>query len=97
MKVILVILVTVPLTMFQGFVLAKLWGWFAVPQFGVAPLRFAVAIGLSVLAHAMTSGSSPNYRNKATGQLLESEIDWCAAILSPAVTLFIGWIIHLCA
>lgn len=38
----------------RGFVLAQLWLWFVVPQFGVAPLKIPVALGISTIISMLT-------------------------------------------
>jgi hypothetical protein len=41
-------------TMFlRGWAITKLWGWFAVPQFGLKELTLFTALGLSLLVEVM--------------------------------------------
>lgn len=35
--------------LFHGWALTKLWLWFVVPQFGLAPLRVSRAVGLALI------------------------------------------------
>lgn len=72
----------------RGFVAAKLWLWFVVPTFGVAPLPIAAAFGLALLVGYLTHQTPPTikkeYRESSTALLL----------LSPLVTLLVGWVAH---
>ena len=52
-------------TILRGFVLVQLWAWFVVPQFGLAPLPFANALGLGLIVTYLTykidTKGDPNY------------------------------------
>ncbi len=66
----------------RGFVLTVLWGWFAVPVFGLPPLGIAPALGLAVLLNYLLN-------HKRADQSL-------AGIFGNALaTLGVGWVIHL--
>jgi hypothetical protein len=66
----------------RGFVLTVLWGWFAVPVFGLPALGIAPALGLTVLLNYLL-----NHRKE--GQSL-------AGIFGGALAaLGVGWVIHL--
>lgn len=40
---------TVVATLWEAFVITKLWAWFIVPFFGLAPISLAMAVGFSAL------------------------------------------------
>jgi hypothetical protein len=66
----------------RGFVLTVLWGWFAVPVFGLPALGIAPALGLTVLLGYLLN-------HKKEGQSL-------ADIFAGALAaLGVGWVIHL--
>lgn len=47
--------ITVPLAVvLRGWVLSRLWFWFAVPIFGLTPLGIAQAIGVSLIVWMLT-------------------------------------------
>lgn len=79
-----------PLTVvLNGFVLCKLWLWFVVPQFHLAPLTIPVALGISVLVGMLTHQQTP--RDKTSGVWTSIAF----AILLPLFTLSVGWVIRL--
>ncbi len=42
------------LSIWEGFVLTKLWGWFIVPFFDLPPLSITIAIGISLITAFLT-------------------------------------------
>ena len=85
----------------RGFVLATLWGWFAVPIFNVAPITITMAIGLLLLIRiAIASdlklnlpkktGTEPE--NKSSGELAEA---FLKMYVFPLIILVLGYIVHL--
>jgi len=76
-----------------GWVLSILWGWFVVPAFGIPALTIAQAIGVSyVVSFLARRTAQPN-----KGEKEHSEVIWGLSVLliSPLLTLGIGWVIHL--
>ena len=76
----------------HGFVLAKMWAWFIVPQFGLAPLSVPYAIGVAITISFMTSHSNDSVQVKRT--LWEGI--WMrtfAAAIGPAVALLCAWVV----
>lgn len=74
-----------------GYVFAKLWAWFAVPQFGVASMSPATAIGLALLISAVRR--TPEKPKDKTS--LEYVIGQSAEIVSKAtLLLLIGYAAH---
>lgn len=66
----------------RGLVLTILWGWFAVPVFGLPALSITAAIGLTVLLSYLL-----NHR-KTTASLGD-------IFLQSVAALGAGWVIHL--
>lgn len=66
----------------RGFVLTVLWGWFAVPVFGLPALGIAPALGLTVLLNYLLN-------HKREAQTLGGIFDGALAALG------VGWVIHL--
>jgi len=75
--------------LWYGFVLVKLWSWFAVPIFGFRTLRIPEAIGVSLMTHFLTSSSNDAKAQHDTFEAIG------LAIAIPLFGLFYGWIIHL--
>ena len=75
----------------HGFVLSKLWEWFIVPQFQLAPLSIPVAAGIGMFTTTITgisqvSLSQAKNRDKTT---------IVALIILPFCTLILGYILQL--
>lgn len=79
----------------SGFALSVLWGWFVVPLFGVPNLTIAQAIGLSMVVGFLTYQYHDNHKKEEMS--LAGKIIYLVllAIIQPAVTLVIGYIVHL--
>lgn len=76
---------TVGTILWRGYVLAILWGWFAVPAFGLPQLTIAQAIGVSIVVGMLTHQGFKDDRE--LGPLV------ALALLGPLVSLLIGWIV----
>lgn len=78
-------------TIWCGYVGSKLWIWFVVPQFGLAPLSINTAIGLSVLIGLYSSQRAEPKDKERTGY---AALGYCVAriALIPALALLMGWI-----
>lgn len=63
----------IPIVIFRGFILAKLWGWFIVPL-GVMQIGIAHAIGLSILISVFT------WKNEKTPKD-DDDSPWWAKVL----------------
>ena len=78
---------TVPFMLWSGFVLVRLWSWFAVPL-GAPALTLAPAIGVNLLASFLVARGPGSKDN-----------DWqrivSFAIFYPAVALLFGYFVHL--
>jgi len=80
----------------NGWILTKLWHWFAVPIFGLHELTLTQAIGVAMIIAFLTNRHvkfTKSTKNK------DSDTDWgvllSAVFVAPLVTLLFGWIVHL--
>jgi hypothetical protein len=79
------------LSIWSGYVLSILWGWFLVPM-GAKQIGVAHAIGLAAIVNVFMGqrGVNGNDDKKNTnwgGKLI-------AVIIGPLFALFVGWITH---
>lgn len=91
LAVAVVLVVGIPLLLYYAFVVSTLWGWFAVPAFGVEKVGVLGTAGLisivSVLRQYGSSGAPE--RNGKDGPLAHLTI----RLSAPLISLGIGWII----
>lgn len=85
-------------SIWYGFVLSIMWGWFVVPAFHVAGLSIVLAIGVSMAVRMITSTPSPSgykeneEKKKSAGlRLYESAM---YSLLYPLFALAFGAIVH---
>jgi Na+(H+)/acetate symporter ActP len=73
-------------SIWSGYVLSILWGWFIVPTFGLPMLSIPVAIGLALIVSYLTK------------QMAESRVAWgytfSMALVVPLVALCMGYVVH---
>ena len=82
-------------SIFNGYALSVLWGWFMVPTFGLPELSVAPAIGIALVVGYLTKqyNNSKTKKNESFGkELLKSAL---TAILKPSFALLFGYIVHL--
>lgn len=75
----------------NAWTLQKLWTWFVVPQFGLAPLSLPVAVGLGSIAWLMQP--MPDTRDREGEEALKKWgrlLGWM--VLKPALYLLTGYI-----
>lgn len=72
---------------YRGLVLSVLWGWFAVPTFGLPSISFVPAMGISLVVSFLTHQPQSN-KNDESGKIL------ALGALMPLLALGAGWIIH---
>lgn len=76
----------------NGWVLFTLWGWFVTPILHIELPSIAMAIGFSLVVGMLVKQNIPSSgKKKETGELVVEIIS--TAVLSPLLTLFIGWIV----
>jgi hypothetical protein len=68
-----------------AYVLSILWGWFAVPLFGLRALSVPEALGVALIVGAMARPYVPS-REGDTGERI------AMVFLKPALALLIGWV-----
>lgn len=82
-------LLALPFVYWKAHVFTILWGWFVVPYFHLPPLSPWLVYGL-ITMYAMLKSETPKED--------EPKTKWVAAyvgfIVSPAISLGIGWLIH---
>jgi len=83
---VIALILMVPLTLWSGFVFSTLWGWFVVPL-GMFHLGTVHAAGLLALLSMLTVGFRSGEREFSEALSL--------AVLLPAFTLFLGWVLTL--
>ncbi len=92
-------LVGVPLllalsSIFNGYALKVLWGWFIVPIFHLPQLTIPSAIGIALVVGYLTKQTNDCKKEKerSGGEAFFHLI--ALAILQPSVALFMGWIVQ---
>lgn len=70
----------------RGWALSILWGWFAMPVFGLPALGIAQAMGVALTIGILTHQYVPN-KDKETWQ------PFATMLCAPFLGLLIGWII----
>ena len=82
------------LSLFQGYVVSVLWGWFIVPVFGVPALSIVPAIGIALVVTYLTHQIQDNEAGKhgVGKQVLDGTV---RAVVKSTVALVLGWSVHL--
>lgn len=76
----------------NGFVLAKLWGWFVVPVFHLPTLGAAQAIGLSFIVRVFNGASPTERKTDEKFSALVAKLV-VVSVGTPLVSLFFGWVL----
>lgn len=81
-------------SIFNGYALSVLWGWFVAPTFGAPALHIVPAIGVAMVVSYLTHQMHNCQEEKKSfrEKLVEGTM---VAVLRPSFALFFGWIIHL--
>lgn len=82
----------------NGFVLVRLWTWFAVPSLGVRQISFVPAIGIGLLVSFLTHQNTPPYPGDAEKSMELSDAIGSAivnVVVDPLYALVIGWVVSL--
>ena len=88
------IIVAIFNTIFSGYALSVLWGWFVVPAFNLPQISIATAIGLALIVSYLTHQEQ---KSESEGKSF-SEImfeGFLKAAFKPAFSLAVGWIVSL--
>lgn len=87
-------------SVFRGYALSVLWGWFIVPTFDVQPLSIAPAIGIAMMVNYLTYhvtsdvGKENMYAIEESPNMILAKT-FALDFLKPAVIIGFGWIVHL--
>lgn len=82
-------------SIFNGYALSVLWGWFVVPTFGVPQLSVVSAIGIALIVSYMTHQITDDKKGEK-GNFGETMAQATAnAITKPLFALLFGYIVHL--
>lgn len=90
-------LITVSLAVYSytaimnGWALTKLWGWFVVNQFKLAPLSIPAAIGLALLVRFLTIHFDDKKDEKSWADKLI--YGFCLGTIWPLMVVLIGFIV----
>ena len=78
----------------DGYVLSMMWGWFIVPVFHLPTLSIVQAIGVGMVVSFLVRSyfmAKEDINKKSKWE----KVGYCAgAIISPWLTLLIGWFIY---
>jgi hypothetical protein len=74
-------------SIWRGFVLSILWGWFMVPLFGLPALNIPFAIGIALVVGFLTHQSSNENEKTDWGNSITM------AVMYPALILLVGWVV----
>jgi putative Mn2+ efflux pump MntP len=80
-------------SMWRGYVLTVLWGWFVVPTFGLSALALAPAIGLAMVVSFLTHQSDATKEQEGDFSTRMARAAGYALVM-PALVLGIGWVVH---
>ena len=82
-------------SIFNGYALSVLWGWFVVPTFGVPVLGIVPAIGIAMVVSYLTHQIDTHKKEekRSFGKTIAHSTVF--AILKPSLALFFGWVVHL--
>jgi len=79
---------------FDGYVVATLWGWFMATTFGLPRLTLAPAIGVSLLVGRLTFQHPLDVTEKDRSYWGRLGRTITLIYAPPAVTLLLGWAVH---
>jgi hypothetical protein len=92
--IIVLIVVSILSTLWNGYVLSALWRWFIVPAFSAPALSLGFAIGVALVVNYLTNHTKIDAESdKSWGKLL---LDGALlGAIKPALALLFGWIVTL--
>ncbi|MBI2552085.1 hypothetical protein HYW17_02180 [Candidatus Uhrbacteria bacterium] len=81
-------------SIFNGYALSVLWGWFVVPTFGASALHIVPAIGIAMVVRYLTYHMHDcKKEEKSFGEKIAEGT--AMSVVKPSLALFFGWIVHL--
>lgn len=78
-----------PLAMLYAWALQTLWGWYAVPIFGLPFLSYGAAMGVGLVVQFLTRGI-PNYHSERPAG--DKAWDFAGCITRPIFVVGAGWV-----
>ena len=78
----------------NGWVLSLLWLWFIVPVFHVVALTIPQSIGITMIVGFLTKQMTNDKGEEDKRTTSKKIIDFLVIIISPFLTLGIGWIVY---
>ncbi len=84
-------------SIFNGYALSVLWGWFIVPTFGAPALGIVPAIGIAMVVSYLTHQKNESKKEDEDDDGIGVKIFKLAipVLGKPALALLFGWIVHL--
>lgn len=79
-------------SIYGGFVLSVLWGWFVSPVFGLPVITFLQGIGLSIVTHFLTVQYVKQEFESPSEAMLNALI---FSLTYSTMALASGWVLHL--
>lgn len=78
-------------SIWSGYALSILWGWFIVSAFHLPVLSIPEAIGVAMIVNYMTYHGTPTDKEKSFADQIIGGV--AMGIARPALALFSGWIV----
>lgn len=83
------VLVGIPLSIWQGYVLSVLWSWFIVPTFNAVYLDVVPAMGIALMVGLFSNRVSKDADDDRVDRAIQVSVQ---GMLSPAIALLFGWL-----
>ncbi len=81
-------------TLFRGYALSVLWGWFMVPTLGLPHLSVVQAIGIAMVVSFLTHKDTSDLQKKEEGTGAAIARGVVLVVLYPLIALGFGWVVH---
>ncbi|MBI5742648.1 MAG: hypothetical protein HZA25_02320 [Candidatus Niyogibacteria bacterium] len=82
-------------SIFNGYALSVLWGWFVVPTFNIPQLSVAAAIGIAIVVRYLTHQIPENGKGDEKSLGEQTARIAMVVIFRPSFALLVGYIVHL--
>ena len=81
-------------SLFRGYALSVLWGWFMVPTLHLPPLGVVQAIGIAMVVGFLTHQDTSDIpkKERGMGEVIATAV--AVAVLYPLLALLIGSVVH---
>lgn len=80
-------------SIWNGYVLSVMWGWFVVPTFDLPQLSIPAAIGASMVASYLTAKPTAHRDDRDSNEILSGAL--AHTFLLPLFAMGLGWIVNL--